>query len=193
MIRAARASDIPALRRIEDDSFAVDRLTRRNFHHLLTKGKVSCLVHDQGGEIGGYALLLFRARVPIARLYSFAVCPRQRGNGIGRALLEACEQETLARGLTRLRLEVRPDNASALRMYRAAGFHEIETVADYYEDHEDALRMEKFLGAVGSSRGIAPVTRAGRARSSAKNLSSLRQRVSRRATPEARKPRFASP
>jgi len=193
MIRAACVSDIPALRRIEDDSFAADRLTRRNFHHLLTKGKVSCLVHEEGGQIGGYALLLFRARVPIARLYSFAVLPRERGNGIGRALLDACEREALGRNLTRLRLEVRPDNEAALRMYRAAGFHEIETVADYYEDHADALRMEKALGAVNPGKGGAPVTRAGRARSPAKSPLTSRQRLPGRDALEARKPRLASP
>lgn len=193
MIRAASVSDIPALRRIEDDSFAGDRLTRRNFHHLLTKGKVSCLVHEEGDRIGGYALLLFRARAPIARLYSFAVSPHHRGNGIGRALLDACEREARARGLLRLRLEVRPDNAAALRMYRAAGFHEIETVADYYEDHADALRMEKALGAVNPGKDGAPMTRARRAGPPIKAQLTSRQRSTGRDASEARKPRLASP
>lgn len=193
MIRAASVSDIPALRRIEDDSFAVDRLTRRNFHHLLTKGKVSCLVHEDGGRIGGYALLLFRARVPLARLYSFAVSPAARGNGIGRALLEACERETRARGLGRLRLEVRPDNEGARRMYRAAGFHEIETVADYYEDHAEAIRMEKRLDATSQGKDGGAVTRARQARKQAKSRPSSRTQAVRADAPEARKPRFASP
>ncbi|MGD9537651.1 MAG: peptidase C39 family protein [Alphaproteobacteria bacterium] len=144
-IRAARVSDIPELLRIEDNSFAGDRLTRRNFHYLLTKGKVSCLVEEEAGQIGGYAMLLFHAGIPLARLYSFAVDPERRKNGVGRALLDACERAARDHDCTHLRLEVRPDNDSAIHLYRRAGFREFDTVPDYYEDHEGALRMEKRL------------------------------------------------
>ena len=131
--------------RIEDGSFAGDRLTRRNFHYLLTKGKVSCLVHETEGQIDGYGLLLFHTGVPLARLYSFAVERASRKNGIGRALLEACEDEAQQRNCTHLRLEVRPDNALAIGFYMRAGFREFGTVPDYYEDHASALRLEKLL------------------------------------------------
>jgi ribosomal-protein-alanine acetyltransferase len=144
-IRAARVSDIPDLLRIEDNSFAGDRLTRRNFRYLLTKGKVSCLVQEDDGRIGGYAVLLFHAGLPLARLYSFAVDPARRGNGVGRTLLEACESEAREHDCTHLRLEVRPDNERAIGLYRHAGFREFDTVPDYYEDHAGALRMEKRL------------------------------------------------
>jgi len=193
MIRAARVSDIPDLRRIEDGSFAGDRLTRRNFHHLLTKGKVACFVHDEGGRIGGYALLLFRAGVPLARLYSIAVAPGRRGEGIGRALLEACERETVARGLGRLRLEVRRDSRAALKLYRAAGFHEFETIADYYEDHAEALRMEKSLGALLPSEPGAPVKRARRTAHPPADRSPARRGPARRNAPEAPSARLVRP
>ncbi len=155
-IRAARISDIAELLRIEDGSFAGDRLTRRNFHYLLTKGKVSCLVHDDHGRIGGYAMLLFHAGLPLARLYSFAVEPASRKNGIGRALLEACEAEVRDRNCTHLRLEVRPDNDTAIHFYKRVGFREFDTAPDYYEDHADALRMEKLLHHE-PRRALAPV------------------------------------
>ncbi len=144
-IRPARLSDIADLLRIEDTSFAGDRLARRNFHYLLTKGKVSCLVHEDEGRIGGYAMLLFHAGLPLARLYSFAVESARRKNGIGRTLLEACEDEAHRRNCTHLRLEVRPDNDAAIRFYRRVGFREFDTAPDYYEDHATALRMEKPL------------------------------------------------
>lgn len=112
---------------------------------MLTKGKVSCLVYDEDGRIGGYAMLLFHAGLPLARLYSFAVEPARRKNGIGQALLEACEHEAQERNCTHLRLEVRPDNDSAIRFYKRVGFREFDTVPDYYEDHAGALRMEKLL------------------------------------------------
>lgn len=145
MIRAARVSDIPALLEIEANCFAGDRLTRRNFYYLLTKGKVSCLVHEEAGKVSGYAMLLYHAGLPQARLYSFAVDPGRRHNGVGRALIEACETEALERNCTHLRLEVRPDNERALKLYKRIGFREFDTVPDYYEDHAGALRLEKPL------------------------------------------------
>ena len=144
-IRPARLSDVADLLRIEDSSFPGDRLTRRNFHYLLTKGKVSCLVHESEGQIDGYAMLLFHAGAPLARLYSFAVDRANRKNGVGRALLAACEEAAQDANCTHLRLEVRPDNETAIHFYQRAGFREFDTVPDYYEDHVDALRMEKPL------------------------------------------------
>lgn len=156
-IRSARLSDIPELLRIENRSFPGDRLTRRNFRHLLIKGKARCVVHQAGG-IEGYALLLFRADVKLARLYSFAVVPESRKNGVGRALLEVCESDARGRGCTRLRLEVRVDNEAAIRLYRQAGFHDLDTIPDYYQDHAGALRMEKALSPAGVG-GEEPVTK----------------------------------
>ncbi|MCA3252323.1 MAG: GNAT family N-acetyltransferase [Pseudomonadota bacterium] len=48
--------------------------------------------------------------------------PAWRGQGLGRRLLEACIAATWARGLTRIELEVRVDNAAAIRLYERAGF-----------------------------------------------------------------------
>src|SRR3546814_15818447 len=50
MIRNAELGDIPALVAMEERSFDSDRLSRRNFRHLLTRGKAACLVEEE--EIG---------------------------------------------------------------------------------------------------------------------------------------------
>lgn len=50
------------------------------------------------------------------------VLPPHRGQGIGRRLLEACMSKSWANGLTRIELEVRADNANAVRLYEALGF-----------------------------------------------------------------------
>jgi ribosomal-protein-alanine acetyltransferase len=155
MIRAARVADLPVLLRIEERSFSGDRLTRRNFHHLLTRGKVSCLVDERDGTLGGYALVLYRGDSALARLYSFAVAPEWRGNGIGRALLEACERDARRQGCRWLRLEVRRHNRRALALYRSSGFREIDTLPDYYHDHADAIRMEKPLVFARRAEGLA--------------------------------------
>ena len=146
-IRAATLDDLKALVRLENESFDGDRLSARSFRHLLTKGKATTLVWEEGGELLGYVLTLFHAGTSLARLYSLAVDPRTRGRGIARALMEAAEGDAREHGCAYLRLEVRRDNEAAQRLYRAMGYHPFGVVTDYYEDHQDALRFEKVLAA----------------------------------------------
>lgn len=146
VIRPATTHDIPHLLRIESDSFATDRLTRRRFQHLLTRGHARCLVAMAEDRLVGYGLVLFHGGTSLARLYSFAIDPACRGLGAGRRLLAAIEATAREEGCGYLRLEVRPDNDVAVALYRRHGYREFGVYADYYEDHTAALRLEKLLG-----------------------------------------------
>jgi ribosomal-protein-alanine acetyltransferase len=144
-IRPALPADVGALVAIEERCFTSDRLSRRRFTHLLRQGHCIVLVADMHGTVVGYAIVLFHGTTSLARLYSMAVDPEHQRQGIGRLLLHEAEQRTRAMGHATLRLEVRPDNRVALQAYRAAGYRDIGVWPDYYEDHGDALRMEKQL------------------------------------------------
>jgi putative acetyltransferase len=50
------------------------------------------------------------------------ILPEYRGAGLGRALLAASLAKAWAIGLTRIELEVRSDNLSAIRLYERLGF-----------------------------------------------------------------------
>jgi putative acetyltransferase len=52
------------------------------------------------------------------------VHPGYRGRGLGHRLLAACITKAWAKGLTRIELEARADNAAALALYRRHGFVE---------------------------------------------------------------------
>ena len=52
-----------------------------------------------------------------------------------------------ARGVGRLSLEARADNAAAIAFYRRAGYAVRRTLAGYYDDGTDALKLEKSLAA----------------------------------------------
>jgi ribosomal protein S18 acetylase RimI-like enzyme len=145
MIRNAKLKDLDALVALESSSFDNDRLTRRNFRHLLTRGKAVTLVFEQDDLLLGYVMLLFHAGTSLARLYSLAVDSHHHGRGIAHALLEAAEKSALDRGCISLRLEVRKDNPGAIRLYEKHGFSLFGTRPDYYEDHMTALRYEKRL------------------------------------------------
>lgn len=145
MIRAAGLRDLDALEAIENLSFVTDRLSRRRFRYMLTKANGLTLVDDQGGRVRGYVLVLFNAGTSLARLYSIAVDPDFRGLGIGEALVGAAEQAALDADCVYMRLEVRRDNAASIGMFEKLGYRRFGLYPDYYEDHMEALRLEKEL------------------------------------------------
>lgn len=56
------------------------------------------------------------------RVAAMWVAPERRGEGLGRALLDEVLAWARARGAERVRLDVNPDQAPALRLYETAGF-----------------------------------------------------------------------
>jgi ribosomal protein S18 acetylase RimI-like enzyme len=147
-IRAGRLADIPALVRLEETCFETDRLSRRSFHHMLTKAKASLFVAEAegtDGELLGYGIVLFHLGTALARLYSLAVHPEARGRGIGVRLLDYAEAETRAHDCVALRLEVRTDNAAAIALYESRGYRRLAPLPHYYEDESDGWRYEKRM------------------------------------------------
>ncbi|WP_126457282.1 GNAT family N-acetyltransferase/peptidase C39 family protein [Sulfuriflexus mobilis] len=145
MIRTATLNDVSALVALEDLCFDTDRLSRRSFRHLLSKGHALTLVDEDNGQLRGYIMLLFHAGTSLARLYSIAVAPPFRGQSIAKQLVKAAENAALAQDCVSMRLEVRQDNIATIRLYEELGYRKFGSVADYYEDHMDALRFEKGL------------------------------------------------
>ena len=63
----------------------------------------------------------FKARA-LLNVHDLAVSPAHRGQGVGRALLNAIEAEARRMGGCKLTLEVRSDNALAQSVYERFGF-----------------------------------------------------------------------
>lgn len=144
-LRPATLGDLDALLRLETACFATDRLSRRSFRRAITNPNAICLVSAVGRQLQGYALVSLRRNSRLARLYSIAIDPAWRGQRLGEALLTACETAAREAGCIAMRLEIRRDNSAGLHLYRRMGYRQFGVHADYYEDHMDALRMEKPL------------------------------------------------
>lgn len=144
-IRQADLADLDALVALENRCFEADRISRRQFRHLLTKGHAALLIASDGSELLGSLVLLFSRGTATARLYSIAVDPRARGRGIARALVEQAEREAWSHERPWMRLEIRNDNAASIGLFEAMGYRRFGSHADYYEDHMDAWRYEKPL------------------------------------------------
>lgn len=70
-----------------------------------------------------------------------AVDGPSRGHGIGSQLIDAFRLECLMEGMNVVQLEVRVDNAPAIKFYQDRGFSISEVVHGLYNDGCDAYRM----------------------------------------------------
>lgn len=144
-VRPARMGDLTALVALENRVFPTDRLDRANFRHAIRSPTITCLVAARGEDLLGYVTVMRRKGSRLAHLASIAAT--EGGRGVGRLLLKAAEAVAGGEGCDRMRLEVRADNATALRLYDRAGYHRFATEEAYYEDGSAAHRYEKALTA----------------------------------------------
>ncbi len=70
----------------------------------------------------------------VLTVYTFAVSPRLRGRGTGRAMLEYASRYGAEHGVRALRLDVYEGNLPAIRLYESAGFRYVDTVSLGLED-----------------------------------------------------------
>lgn len=80
-----------------------------------------------------------------ARLVSLAVAPDYQGRGIGRQLVSAGLEYLRGRRAQTIRIGVRPDNAPALHLYEAFGFH---MCGEHYDSQGKWVIMVKENGEV---------------------------------------------
>lgn len=145
LVRKGATEDLDALVRLEMAGFSSDRFSPRQLRYLLTRANATTLVLEQDRKVRGAAILAWQKNSPVGRLYSIVIDPAFRGRGLGTRLLRACEKETVNRGCTQLRLEVRATNHRAIALYKGHGFRAAESLPGYYSDGANGLRMVKAL------------------------------------------------
>jgi len=144
-VEPATLDHLESLLELEEQCFSTDRLSRRSMRRFLISEHSVFLVALQQGRCIGYALIIFHRGTRLARLYSIAVGSQWRGQGIASKLLIQGETEAQRRGAFYFRLEVNNTNEKAISLYHSLGFREFGLLQDYYDDHSDALRMQKRI------------------------------------------------
>ena len=99
-----------------------------------------CALADK--ELSGFAVVWSAADE--LQLNNIAVAKNQRRSGIGRALLEFIEKYPHKEKPTRIFLEVREKNVTAIKFYETMKFKATGTRQNYYSD-DNAVLMEKTL------------------------------------------------
>lgn len=141
--RLASAAELQELVNLENTCFKSDRISSRSFRYFLTKSQAEIWVI--GSPVVAYGLVLFHRGTSLARIYSLAVNPSERGKGLAKHLMQAMEASALKHKALFIRLEVADDNLGALNLYQSLGYEPIRRLHHYYEDGHDGIRLEKRL------------------------------------------------
>ncbi|WP_299045444.1 GNAT family N-acetyltransferase [uncultured Tateyamaria sp.] len=84
------------------------------------------LVADGGSKLLGYAALLPMAQLQFGvrgmDMHHLFVCRDARGNGVGAALVRACQDEARNMACSFMTVGTHPDNRKAMRFYEREGF-----------------------------------------------------------------------
>ncbi|MCF6436271.1 GNAT family N-acetyltransferase/peptidase C39 family protein [Pseudoalteromonas sp. MMG022] len=142
-LRFANSDDLAQLAKIEQSCFSNDRLSVRSLRHWVGAKHGLFLVACCDDAVVAYALVWCLKGTRLARLYSLAVLPAYRGQGIAQLLLSELELLTQRRGRAYLRLEVSALNKAAISLYKSLGYQVFGAYSDYYGDGSEALRMQK--------------------------------------------------
>jgi ribosomal protein S18 acetylase RimI-like enzyme len=141
-IETATWRDLNALRNLEKVCFPKDAWPLWDIAGVLTLPNVVRLKATANGQMVGFIAGDVRPSEKLAWIATIGVLPEYRKQGVGRALMEACEQRLK---VPRVRLNVRLSNEGAIRLYQDLGYARHGLWPAYYNDGEDALIMEKVL------------------------------------------------
>ncbi|WP_256840956.1 ribosomal protein S18-alanine N-acetyltransferase [Ornithinimicrobium cryptoxanthini] len=143
--RPMRWQDLPAVHRIEADSFEQDAWSLGSFWgELAARPRRDYVVLDDESVLG-YAGLDLAGET--ADVMTIAVDPQLRGQGHGVILLEWLLHRAVLAGARQVMLEVRADNEAAIGLYARYGFAEVHRRRGYYQPGGvDALIMRKEVG-----------------------------------------------
>jgi ribosomal protein S18 acetylase RimI-like enzyme len=146
-VRRATAADAAEVARLMydfntefDEPIPEVPVLAERYAELLESGDLTVLLIGEGPD--GFAQLRFRpwvySRDLDAYLEELYVVPARRGQGLGRALLEAAMEEARGRGAVHFELTTAETDTSARGLYDSAGFTNREGSPDgpvmlYYE------------------------------------------------------------
>lgn len=133
--------DLGELRKFEKEVFGVDAWPLVDLVAMLTFPSITRLKAVINGRMAGLIASDMRRQQDLAWIITLGVLPEFRRQGIARVLLLACEARITAR---RIRLSVRRSNLSAIALYEAEGYRQVNVWEKYYVDREDALVLEKI-------------------------------------------------
>ena len=143
-IRRMKESDIPEVARLEKEIFP-DPLSEGAISETFGQEQTLLLVAYEDRKLIGYLILYFVLEEgEIARI---AVIPECRRQGVGARMLLELEDLCEDNGITKLLLDVRESNETAISFYTSYGFVQDGVRRNFYSDpQEDGILMSREIG-----------------------------------------------
>jgi len=132
--------DVGALRHLEKVCFPEDAWPLLDLIAVLSMSNIVRLKAVSNETMIGFIAGELRIAEEMAWIATLAVLPEYRRQGIGAALLAACEARL---SLRKVRLTVRAENQAAIDLYLKTGYRKVGYWPDYYNGGGAALVLEK--------------------------------------------------
>jgi ribosomal protein S18 acetylase RimI-like enzyme len=139
-IETATWRDLHTVRQVEKICFPKDMWPIWDIIAVLTLSNIVRLKALNRDRLVGFVAGDIRNSEGLSWIATIAVLPEYRRQGIGRALLAACEERITT---PIIRLCVRASNAQAIQLYQNMSYMQQEIWERYYQDGEAAIVMQK--------------------------------------------------
>lgn len=138
-VRSMQIEDTEAVSVLEAAIFS-QPWSKKGFEDALNMENTIFLVAEYEGEIAGYIGMYLS--LDEGEITNVAAAPGMRRMGVGNTLICSAIKAALENGITRIILEVRVSNETAIRLYERNGFKICGTRKGFYEfPKEDAYIM----------------------------------------------------
>ncbi|MFV0366292.1 MAG: ribosomal protein S18-alanine N-acetyltransferase [Mangrovibacterium sp.] len=141
VVALASSSDVDDILELEQACFGIDAFSRVQIAYLVKQSKGIFLLAKIEGELAGYLSFLTNDGTHNGRVYSIAVSPDYRGQGVAQLLIDEMFDYARGRQLKSIFLEVRVSNMFAIALYEKNGFVKRKLKEYYYDDGESAYSM----------------------------------------------------
>ncbi len=154
-LRRAELGDVATILGLERACFKSleETFNRRQIKNLILNPRATVTAAVLDGQVVGWAVGLIRQHrhSQSGRLYAVAVHPDHRGKQLGRGLAEHALLSLSQLGISRVFLEVRSDNHTAINLYRKLGFIGHRFLPKYYGQGGHGLRMKRVTAQAAAS------------------------------------------
>ncbi|KYK31544.1 MAG: hypothetical protein AYK22_02300 [Thermoplasmatales archaeon SG8-52-3] len=149
-IRKITINDLDSIVELERKCFnRFIAYTPKQLKYLITIANSNCLAEIINEKLRGFIIVLYNRRSKVAGIETLNVDPLFQGNGIGKKLIKAAEEDMYTMYIKKIRLEVSVGNISAIKLYERLGFIKIALLKEYYTYKQyssyDAFRMVKEI------------------------------------------------
>ena len=135
-MRDATLADLDALLALENACYPPRQAySREEYRYALAVAKAVNLLHEEDGAPVGFIGAFHHRTWRTGHVYTVNVHPSQRGRGLGKRLMAACEARLAKLGMRRVLLEVNVENAAAIALYEACGYQRLQRLRDYYTQY----------------------------------------------------------